>query len=324
MGMTVFSGMLIATILGVCLIPMLFVVVERLTGGAKQHAAAPASLPPQTLATEHGQGATEMTRAPPLVRRLAVTAAAVVVWWRRVRSVPTTRGPQMPSPPQYRFVEDPVQAESLADVAVVAGLRRSDAAGADPRGDRQQPRPARGGRARRGGARARGHRQVVSLSAGRRRRQLRTAVSRRTRHESDDTTHQSGTYGFQLSWEIDLFGRLRRQQEAAIAWRWPANRAAAACSSRSSATSPPTTSCCASSICSSRSRGRRCALNDETVTYFQNRLDGGVSNRLELDRIQANRADDGRRDPVRSNSRLRIVENAISLLLGRPPGPIDA
>ena len=31
-------------------------------------------------------------------------------------------------------------------------------------------------------------------------------------------------------------------------------------------------------------------LNDETVTYFQNRLDGGVSNRLELDRIQANRA----------------------------------
>ena len=31
-------------------------------------------------------------------------------------------------------------------------------------------------------------------------------------------------------------------------------------------------------------------LNDETVTYFQNRLDGGVSNRLELDRIQAIRA----------------------------------
>ena len=27
-------------------------------------------------------------------------------------------------------------------------------------------------------------------------------------------------------------------------------------------------------------------LNDETVTYFQNRLDGGVSNRLELDRIR--------------------------------------
>jgi HAE1 family hydrophobic/amphiphilic exporter-1 len=35
MGVAVFSGMLIATILGVCLIPMLYVVVERVIGGAK-------------------------------------------------------------------------------------------------------------------------------------------------------------------------------------------------------------------------------------------------------------------------------------------------
>jgi len=55
MGMTVFSGMLIATILGVLLVPMLFVVVLRLTGSSKQPAPA-ASLPPQTLATEHGHG----------------------------------------------------------------------------------------------------------------------------------------------------------------------------------------------------------------------------------------------------------------------------
>src|SRR5207342_1247852 len=47
MGMVVFSGMLIATILGVLLIPMLFVVVLRLTGGAKQPHAPAASLPPQ-------------------------------------------------------------------------------------------------------------------------------------------------------------------------------------------------------------------------------------------------------------------------------------
>ena len=54
--MTVFSGMLVATILGVCLIPMLYVVVEKVTGGSKQHAAAPPAVPPQSLATEHGQG----------------------------------------------------------------------------------------------------------------------------------------------------------------------------------------------------------------------------------------------------------------------------
>jgi len=34
-GMAVFAGMLIATILGVCLVPMLFVIVEKLTGGDK-------------------------------------------------------------------------------------------------------------------------------------------------------------------------------------------------------------------------------------------------------------------------------------------------
>jgi HAE1 family hydrophobic/amphiphilic exporter-1 len=54
MGMTVFAGMLVATILGVCLIPMLYVLVERVTGGSKK-IAAPAAAPP-TLATEHGHG----------------------------------------------------------------------------------------------------------------------------------------------------------------------------------------------------------------------------------------------------------------------------
>ncbi|HEY2152185.1 MAG TPA: efflux RND transporter permease subunit, partial [Vicinamibacterales bacterium] len=51
MGMTVFSGMLVATILGVLLIPMLYVAVEKVVGSA--HVPAPAS-PPQ-LATEHGR-----------------------------------------------------------------------------------------------------------------------------------------------------------------------------------------------------------------------------------------------------------------------------
>jgi multidrug efflux pump subunit AcrB len=54
MGMAVFAGMLVATILGVCLIPMLYVSVERITGGAKKPV--PAGAPPQKLATEHGGG----------------------------------------------------------------------------------------------------------------------------------------------------------------------------------------------------------------------------------------------------------------------------
>jgi hydrophobe/amphiphile efflux-1 (HAE1) family protein len=54
MGMVVFSGMLIATILGVLLIPMLYVAVGKVIGGTKP-AMAPVPVP-GTLATEHGQG----------------------------------------------------------------------------------------------------------------------------------------------------------------------------------------------------------------------------------------------------------------------------
>jgi HAE1 family hydrophobic/amphiphilic exporter-1 len=56
MGMAVFAGMFVATILGVCLIPMLYVAVERVTGGAKEKGAAPALTPPPTLVPEHGHG----------------------------------------------------------------------------------------------------------------------------------------------------------------------------------------------------------------------------------------------------------------------------
>jgi HAE1 family hydrophobic/amphiphilic exporter-1 len=56
MGMAVFAGMLVATFLGVLLIPMLYVAVEKAIGGAKQAKPAPVITPPQTLATEHGHG----------------------------------------------------------------------------------------------------------------------------------------------------------------------------------------------------------------------------------------------------------------------------
>jgi HAE1 family hydrophobic/amphiphilic exporter-1 len=55
MGMTVFSGMLVATILGVLLIPMLYVAVEKAIGGEKKHAPTPAGTPAPALAgASHG------------------------------------------------------------------------------------------------------------------------------------------------------------------------------------------------------------------------------------------------------------------------------
>jgi HAE1 family hydrophobic/amphiphilic exporter-1 len=55
MGMVVFAGMLVATILGVLLIPMLYVAVEKAIGGAK-HAPAPTVPAGGALAAQHGQG----------------------------------------------------------------------------------------------------------------------------------------------------------------------------------------------------------------------------------------------------------------------------
>jgi multidrug efflux pump subunit AcrB len=56
MGMAVFAGMLVATILGVCLIPMLYVAVEKAIGGAKHPAPSPAVTPPPALTPQPGHG----------------------------------------------------------------------------------------------------------------------------------------------------------------------------------------------------------------------------------------------------------------------------
>src|SRR6185295_5055419 len=53
MGVVVFSGMLVATILGVLLIPMLFVMVERVIGGARAHTPTLTPTPTPTAAAGH-------------------------------------------------------------------------------------------------------------------------------------------------------------------------------------------------------------------------------------------------------------------------------
>jgi multidrug efflux system outer membrane protein len=63
------------------------------------------------------------------------------------------------------------------------------------------------------------------------------------------------------------------------------------------------------------------AINDRTVTYFQDRLEGGVSNRLEVDRIRANRSETAASIPE-IERQIAITENQIGVLLGRPPGPV--
>jgi outer membrane protein, multidrug efflux system len=132
-----------------------------------------------------------------------------------------------------------------------------------------------------------------------------------------DSVHQSLTYGFQLSWELDVFGRIRRQREAALA-------VVLATEQSRRGVIVTLVGDVASNYFLLRELDlqleiarQTLRINDDTVTYFRNRLEGGVSNRLELDRIQANRAQTAAAIPE-IERQIAIVENGISLLLGRP------
>jgi len=138
---------------------------------------------------------------------------------------------------------------------------------------------------------------------------------------NDDTTHNSVTYGFQLSWEVDLFGKLRRQEEAAVALALASEqgrRGVLVTLVGDIATNYFLLRELDLQLYIARETLR---VNDESVTYFRNRLEGGVSNRLELDRIQANRALTAASIPD-IEQQIAIVENAMSLLLGKPPAPV--
>jgi multidrug efflux system outer membrane protein len=124
-----------------------------------------------------------------------------------------------------------------------------------------------------------------------------------------------------MAWELDLFGRLRRNSEAAFA-RYMATEEGRR------AVLITLVSDVATSYFLLREfdlqleiAKRTLALNDKTVTFYTDRLSGGVSNRLELDQAVANRSLTGATIPD-IERQISILENAISVLAGRPPGAI--
>ncbi len=231
---------------------------------------------------------------------------------------PNYARPQMPTPPQYRFVSGTAQAETLAaapwfqvfaDPTLQALIREAIANNLDLRAAVARVEEAR---ARAGIAKSFLYPQVDGVA---------DYNVRQASTSADDTTHQSGSYGFRLSWELDLFGRLRRQQESALALVLASDQARRG-------VLVTLVGDVASNYFMLRELSlqleisrQTLRLNDETVLYFTNRLQGGVSNRLELDRIQANRSQTAATIPE-IEQQIAIVENAISLLLGQPPGPI--
>ncbi len=236
---------------------------------------------------------------------------------------PNYKRPEMASPQQFRFVEG-AQAESLADApwfqvfddpALQALIKEAIDANLDLRAAVARVEEMR---ARAGVAKSFLYPQVDGVANY----SARGATSGESeKNDDEDTFHQSGSYGFQLSWELDLFGKLRRQHEAALAL---------ALASEQSRRGVMVTLVgdVASSYFLLRELDVQLVIarqtldiNDQTVTYFQNRLDGGVSNRLEVDRIRALRARTAATIPD-LEQQIAVVENEISLLLGRGPGPI--
>jgi multidrug efflux system outer membrane protein len=231
------------------------------------------------------------------------------------------------NPSEYRFVASGTQAQSLADLpwfqvfddpALQALIREALTSNLDLQMAVARVEEAR---ARAGIAKSFLYPQVDAVGNYGLRQASNTPEDGTSGGDDGDTTHQNGAYGFQLSWEIDLFGRLRREREAALAL-------ALASEQGRRGILVTLIGDVATNYFLLRELDRQMAiaretlrLNDETVTYFQNRLDGGVSNRLELDRIQANRALTAVAIP-QLEQQIAVVENALSLLLGRPPDTV--
>ena len=134
-------------------------------------------------------------------------------------------------------------------------------------------------------------------------------------------TFQNWAAGFGMVWEMDVFGRVRREAEAASAVYFASEmdrRGVMIILIADIAQFYFTLRELDLELEISR---RTLRVNDETVAYYQRRLDGGVSNQLELDQAIANRSRTAAVIPDLER-RIAIQENLISFLQGRNPGAI--
>jgi multidrug efflux system outer membrane protein len=235
--------------------------------------------------------------------------------------------PQFPEPPEYRFVTDPAQAQTLADTpwwevfddpTLHALVREALSYNLDLKVAVARLEEAR---ARAGVDKSFLYPAVDAVGSYSVRQASNAPVGQTPAGNDEDTTHQSGNYGFQLSWEIDLFGRLRRQHEAALAIVLASEQVRRGVLVTLVGDVASHYFLLRELDLQLEIARQTLRLNDETVTYFQNRLDGGVSNRLEVDRIRANRAVTATAMP-QIEQQIAVTENALSLLLGRPPASI--
>jgi multidrug efflux system outer membrane protein len=237
---------------------------------------------------------------------------------------PDYKRPQMPAPPQHRFVEA-ATAESLADAPwwdvardpqLQELVREAITANLDLRVAIARVEEAR---AQAGIAKSFLYPQIGA--SGGYTAQQASRLSEPPQGTANQKTYQNYDVGFRLTWEIDLFGRLRREKEAAFAAFLATEQARRGVYITLVADVASTYFLLRELDLELQIARETLRLNDETVAFYERRLTGGVSNRLELDQALANRARTAAFVP-QIEQQIAITENALSLLLGRPPGPI--
>ena len=142
-----------------------------------------------------------------------------------------------------------------------------------------------------------------------------------TEEQVPDRTYSNWALTGSLSWEIDLFGRLRRGKEAAFAQYLASEEGRRAVLITLVGDIASTYFYLRELDLQLEIAKRTVKVNDETVSYYSKRLQGGVSNRLEVDQAKANRAVTAAAIPD-IERQIAVAENALSVLLGRPPAAV--
>jgi multidrug efflux system outer membrane protein len=266
-----------------------------------------------------------MTR-PGLTPRSALLVSALVAALLSACAVgPNYNRPQVPTPPAHRFFEGEAEAQSVADFpwwgvvkdpALQQLIREAIANNLDLRTATARVAEAR---AQYGIARSFLFPEV-GVSAGYSAQQV-SRLSEPPQGTAAGKTYQNWSAGFPLSWEIDLFGRIRREKEAAFAAYLATEEGRRAAVITLVADVASTYLFLRELDLQLDVARRTVQTNEETVRFYETRLKGGVSNRLEVDRATANRSRTAVVIP-QLEQQIAIAENALCLLLGRPPGPI--
>jgi multidrug efflux system outer membrane protein len=134
-------------------------------------------------------------------------------------------------------------------------------------------------------------------------------------------TFQNWLFNFNMVWEIDVFGRIRRQAEAASAVYVATEMDRRGVYIALVADIAQFYFILRELDLELEISRRTLQVNDESIEFYRRRVIGGVSNQLELDQAIANRSRTAALIPELERQ-IVTQENLISFLLARNPGPI--